>query len=94
MNKPVYLILFLFIVIIALSLVQVGLSNQISTAGADLTKLETSLVAYQKENIILQEQYLDASSFTNLAKKAKKLGFVEAKSQIYLNTPLPLALKQ
>ena len=94
MKKPVYLILFLFIVIIALSLVQVGLSNRISTAGAQLTQLEKSLMTYQKENIVLQEQFLEASSFTNLSKKAKKLGFVEAKSQIYLNTPLPLALKQ
>lgn len=94
MNKPIYLIFFLFGVIIALSLVQVGLSNKISTAGAQLTQLETKLVAYQKENIVLQEQFLEASSLTNLSKKAKKSGFVEAKSQIYLNTPLPLALNQ
>lgn len=93
MKKPMYLILFLFTVIIGLSLVQINLSNQISTAGAELAKLEKEVSDYKRKNIVLKEQLLEASSLTNLSKKAEKLGFVESKQQVYLNTPLPLALR-
>lgn len=91
MKKPMYIILFLFTVIIGLSIVQITLSNKISTAGAELAQLEKEVSDYKRKNIVLKEQLLEASSLTNLSKKAEKLGFVEAKSQVYLNAPLPLA---
>lgn len=42
----------------------------------------------------MKEKVLEASSLLNVSQKAKALGFVESKSQVYLSDPLPLALNQ
>ena len=93
MKRPIYLIIFIVTIIIGLSVAQASVSNQISTTGSELASLQKQVNDYKRENTILHEQYLEASSFTNIAEKAKHLGFVEAKSKLYLNTPLPLALR-
>ena len=94
MKRPLAIIIFVGLVIVTLSVVQASVANQISTTGADLVALQDKLDNYKRENMVLQENLLHASSLTNLSEKAKKLGFVDAKKQVYLNTPLPLALKQ
>ncbi len=94
MKRPLAIIIFVGLVIVTLSVVQASVANQISTTGADLVALQDKLDNYKRENMVLQEKLLQASSLTNLSEKAKKLGFVDAKKQVYLNTPLPLALKQ
>ena len=93
MKRPIYFILFIFVTIIALSLVQIGTSNQISTAGSELAAMQQKVDAYKKENMVLQEKILEASSFTNISKKAEKLGYIPSKKEISLTTPLPLALR-
>jgi len=77
--------------ILGLSIAQASMANQISTTGSELVSLQQQVKDYKRDNTILQEQLLEASSFTNLEKKAQKLGFVEAKTPEYLNAPLPLA---
>ncbi len=91
MKRPVFIIASLIFIVVSLSVVRVTLVNSISTAGIELAKLESDLSAYKKQNELLNEQYLQASSFTNIEEKAKQLGFVEAKSYVYLSEPLPLA---
>jgi len=94
MNKSVFLITGLVLVIITLSLVQVVLVNQVSTTGEELVRIEKELHAYKKENFILKEQYLEASALSTISTKAKHMGLVTAQSQLYLSIPLPLALNQ
>lgn len=73
---------------------QVVASNRLSTTGIELEKIQSELAKYKKENAILEEKVLAASSLMNISKKAKELGFVESKSQVYINNPLPLALNR
>ena len=94
MKKAWFIIIFMTFTTIGLSLVQVGLSNHIATDGATLVGLDQKIDDYKRQNIILNEQLLQASSLTNLANKAEKLGFVTSKTPIYLSTPLPVAMKQ
>jgi hypothetical protein len=94
MKKPTLLILFFVTIIIALSVVRVAILNSISTTGIELVNLQQELTVYKKQNVLLKEEYLAVSSLTSLDKRAKMLGFVEAKSHIYLSAPLPLALNQ
>lgn len=94
MKRPVFIISSLLFIIVVLSVTRVALVNSISTTGIELANLETEMKAQKKQNELLKEQYLQASSFTNIEAKAKELGFVEAKTQVYLSEPLPLALKQ
>jgi len=56
--------------------------------------LQNRIEAYKKTNAMLSEKYLEDSSLTTIAAKAKEKGFIDAKDQVYLSTPLPLALKQ
>ena len=94
MKKPTLIITTLFISIVVLSIARIALVNSISTTGTELASLQTELQEYKKQNELLKERYLEESSLTNLEKKAEKLGFVEAKSQLPLTAPLPLARRQ
>jgi cell division protein FtsL len=93
MKKPMALLSLLFVVIVGLSIVQIALSNQMATTGTELTTLTKKIDDYKKENTLLNEKVLEASSLTALDARAQKLGFVPETSQIDLSTPLPLALK-
>lgn len=94
MKRPIFLISFIFTIIIVLAIVQVSVMNQITTTGMELAKTENELNTYTKENTILEEQVLQASSLTSISAKAKKLGFVDTTADVYFSTPLPLALNQ
>lgn len=94
MKKPVFIITFFVISIVSLWVTQVVISNRLSTTGIELEKIQSEIAKYKKENTLLEEKVLAASSLLNISKKAKALGFVESKSQVYLNNPLPLALNQ
>ena len=91
MKKTAYLVGLLVMVIVMLSVIQVTLTNQISTHGIVLTKVEEDLNKYKKENALLKEEILEKSSFTKLNEQAKSLGFASSKSEVYLSTPLPMA---
>ena len=94
MKKPILIIAFFIISIISLWITQVVISNRLSTTGIELEKIQSEIAKYKKENTLLEEKVLEASSLMNISKKAESLGFVESKSQIYLTNPLPLALNQ
>lgn len=93
MKRPVYVIIFIFVTIVGLALWQVGMANEISTTGAELAAVQSQVDDYKRQNTILREELLAVSSFTNISEQAEKLGFVQSKTSISLNTPLPLALR-
>ncbi len=94
MKKPFYFIAIIITIIFCLSIVQVVISNSLSTTGVELAKIEDDLYDYKQENDTLRQKMLIASSLTQIASMASELGFVSQKSNIYLSTPLPLAVKQ
>lgn len=91
MKKPIFILAFLILLIAGLSVAHVVISNRVSTAGIDLEFLQSEIAKYKKENILIEEKVLEASSLKNIIKNAKKLGFKEPKDYIYLTDPLPLA---
>lgn len=80
--------------IIFLSVVQVVISNRLSTSGIELSKLNEQIKSYKKENYILSEKLLIATSLTKIASNASRIGFVDKSEHVYLNTSLPLAVKR
>lgn len=94
MKRPKRLISFIFLIILALSVVRVTIENNISTTGVELMSLQEKLETYKKENSQLEESYLASSSLTKISEIAQKKGFVESKNPVYFSAPLPLALKQ
>lgn len=94
MKKPMLLISFLGVIIVALAVARVTLVNSISTTGIKLVDIQNQIADYKKENELLKEKYLMAASYTTISKKAEKLGFIEAKTQVNLSAPVPLARVQ
>jgi cell division protein FtsL len=94
MKRPRLLISTILSIIIVLTVVRVGIENSISTTGIELMALQEKAEKYKKENAIMEEKYLESTSLTKISSVAKEKGFVEVNNQMYLSTPLPLALNQ
>lgn len=90
MKKPIIFIIAIICIIVSLSIVQVTVSNNLSTTGVELAKIEEKITFYKKENAVLKEKLLISSSLDSIASKAAELGFVEEKSRVFLSKP-PLA---
>ncbi len=89
-----YLITGLFAVILFLSVVQIVVSNMLSTTGPTLSKMQNQIHEYKRENTLLSEKLLFDTSLTTIASRAANLGFMEAKTQVYVRTVLPVAIKR
>lgn len=94
MKKPTFVIGFLIIAILGLSVVKTFVSNRISTSGSALGAIEERINFYKIENTLLNEKLYSLSSLTNLLSQANSLGFVEEKSKFVLTNPIPIAIKQ
>lgn len=94
MKKPFLFLGSLFLLILLLSVVQVIVSNRLSTTGMALGKLQDDISQYKKENAILREKVLVASSLDHIASAAAELGFTQTKSYVFLSAPLPIALQR
>lgn len=87
MKRTKLLIGFFVSVILGLCLLQVIASNRISTTGIELAKLETEVNDIRRENLLLKEQILKRASLTRIASAAGEMGFVEAKSTLFIAPP-------
>lgn len=94
MKKPVLIIAAQIFVILALSIVRIFISNNVSTSGVVLGKAQEELDRYRLENSVISEKLYTISSLTSVSKQAYDLGFVDSKSGFVLNTQIPVAIKQ
>lgn len=83
----------MLVLLIACSLTQISVSNNLATQGITLAKIQTEIDATKQQNMILAEQLYTASSYTHIASQAATLGFVEAKAPIFISNQTPIALK-
>ena len=91
MKKPVVFITLIIVIIVGLSVVQVTVSNSLSTTGIELADIEEQITAYKKENAKLSEDLLTVASFSTIASKAADMGFVQEKKHIVITAPMPIA---
>lgn len=91
MKKPIAILIGLSCMVVALAVVRITLVNSISTTGITLVEIQSQIADYEKENMLLQEKYLQAAAYTNIEKKATKLGFTSSNTALNLAAPLPLA---
>jgi cell division protein FtsL len=90
MKRTKILLGFFISVIIVLSVVQVAASNRISTTGIELSRLQKEVAGAKRKNLLLEEKILALSSLTRIASRAGEMGFVEAKSTLFIKDQ-PLA---
>lgn len=93
MKKPIIIISSLILVIMVLTVTRAIISNNLSTTGVDLSRIDQEIDIFQRKNVLLQEKTLHASAFTTLARTAEQKGYEAISSQIVLTSPLPIALK-
>lgn len=94
MKKAYFIIIFLTGLVVALSVVKAVLYNAFSTSGIFVGKVEQKINYYKTQNVILSENLLAASSLTNIAQKAKDLGFTDENTIMILKTSRSLAAKR
>ncbi len=94
MKLPITIIMFMVCVIILLSVVYVGVSNNLSTTGLTLGTLQDQIDSYRKKNELLEEQILKVSSLTYISAQAQKEGFTQDKLEVVIPAPLPIAYTQ
>ncbi|HSW87649.1 MAG TPA: hypothetical protein VLG12_00630 [Candidatus Saccharimonadales bacterium] len=82
------------ILLVGSTLVQISVSNSLTTEGLKLSKIQEQIDETKKENLLLAERVYSASSYTQIASQAARIGFVQAKQPIFLSDNGPLALKQ
>jgi cell division protein FtsL len=93
MKKPLVFIGILVCIVVALLIARVTIVNSISTNGITLVDLQNQINDYKNQNELLKVTYLQAASYTNIAAKAKNLGYVPVNTEVDLAAPQPLALR-
>lgn len=95
MKRGYILITILGLLVVILSVVQISISNMLSTGGIELAKVQSQIDTYQKQNAILKEQIYSIASLTHIAQQAQKLGYVQgiSKTTLVIANQAPLAIK-
>ncbi|HSX09809.1 MAG TPA: hypothetical protein VLF93_06665 [Candidatus Saccharimonadales bacterium] len=91
MKKPIFIISFLGVVVVALLIARIAMVNSISTTGITLVNIQNQIAEYKRQNELLKVAYLQSASYNTIGKEAKKLGYVPVTSEIDLSAPQPLA---
>ncbi len=90
------IILSLFVITaIVLSVVQIVFGTLYTTAGIEISQLQTQKQALDKENMLLSEKLYSLSSLTTIEASAKQLGFEDetSKSMLVVSQNSAFALK-
>jgi len=77
-----------------LMVVQVIVSNRLSTAGAKIATIEEEIKKIEEENELLQKEIASASSLLTLQERARLLGFIKTTSTFNLFEELPVASRR
>ncbi len=94
MKHAVILGLFVLTAIV-LSIVQIVFGTLYTTAGLEISQIQTQKQAVDKENMLLSEKLYTLSSLTNIEASAKQLGFEDetSKSMLVVTQNSAFALK-
>lgn len=84
MKRYTYIAGVVTIVIVILSVIQISISNMLSTGGIHLSELQQKVAYYQRENAMLREKIYSQASLTAISEKAEKEGFAPQGKQTAL----------
>lgn len=96
MKRTGVLFTILGVVIATLLMVQISVSNMLSTGGIKLSDIQDQIQGLQRQNAILKEKILSVSSLTYISEQAGKEGFIQDKTQavVVTNDQPPIAYNQ
>lgn len=91
MKKPLSFIAIIVGIVVFLSVLQVVVSNKLSTTGVVLGRYQDEIKQYETENTILAQKLLVSTSLQSIASQAAELGFIETTQKLVLSASVPLA---
>lgn len=94
MKKHSLIIGILLFTILVLSVVRIFISNNVSTSGVVLGKIQEDIDKYKFQNSIIAEKLYLTASLTNISNKAYDSGYIDSKKELVLNKQVPVAIKQ
>lgn len=94
MNKLNSIAVILLVFTVILEVVNIFLSNGVTTESIMATRMRDDLSALQEQNQNLRSEILQFTSFDTIASRAAQLGFVEGTQSISLNSPFEVASTQ
>lgn len=83
----------IIILVLILSLVQLYISYNLSTAGVKVKALEEKSLVLEKANRQLNQEISQVGSLTSISLKATELGLVRTTQVLHLIPQVPVALK-
>lgn len=93
-KKKSSLIVFVFSLVLVLSLVQLIISHRLATLGEKIRFFEKETSQIEQEIIVLNEQLGGIASLSNVAFQAEELGLQKATQIWHLTPQVPVVLKQ
>lgn len=84
LERPDYLLFFLFGMVVAMQFVNVFMQVQLSTTGFELYTLQEQVKEIKRQNMRIQDQILQKGALTAIDKKAREQGFVGVRDNDYL----------
>lgn len=96
MKLPGIILFLLIVVVIVLLMVNLTVSNLMSTGGISLDNIQTKLNSLQRQDTALEQKVLSLSSYTHIASAAATMGFAADKNTVALSAQVstPLAFQQ
>jgi len=88
------LILGLLFITLFLEIINIYLSNKVSTDSVYASNVKEKINEYEEQNAVLETESLKYASFHMLSSRAAELGFIEPKEFVSLYSPLEVAIKR
>ncbi|HEV2339850.1 MAG TPA: hypothetical protein VGT05_03740 [Patescibacteria group bacterium] len=95
MKRSYLLLTLLGAIVLILAIVQISVSNMLTTGGIELSNMQQQIADYERRNAILQEKIYTLASLTNIQLEAQRMGFTSQNQTPIAITdhPIPLAIK-
>lgn len=91
MRKVNYIAILLFVTALFLEIVNIFVSNRVTTSSIHATQLQSQISQLDELNQNLRSQILTYTSFDTIASRAATLGFTESTNSISIDSPLEVA---
>lgn len=83
----------MIVLVIALAVVKLVVSNRLATFGQRLTQIDQEKIDLKKEKILLEEEIYQLTSLEGIKEGARELGFERASEIVYYGRDVPVALR-
>lgn len=92
-NRKPKLLIFIFSLVLILSLLQLVISHRLATLGEKIRFLEDETKEKEDQNLTLTQQIADLASLRQVASRAVQLGLIKADRIVSISPQIPVALK-